>query len=91
MIPLRKYTQVVETELEVIYEPFKPYLAILARVLLVSTFLEDSVRLMYDFFNNKSTQWDRQVKFLSETQGFGWLMAELFLTANIFAMVLGLI
>ncbi|KAJ3395447.1 hypothetical protein HDU92_005837, partial [Lobulomyces angularis] len=70
-----------ENALEILGEQIKPYLPILARTLLVSTFIEDTIRII--------TQWKDQVFYLTHTQKFPWLTAESFLIFNVVAMVLG--
>ena len=47
LMDINKVTSSVENQIETLASPFKPYLPILARFLLVVTFLEDTIRLMY--------------------------------------------
>lgn len=46
---IRKYTDQFESVLDRFSPIVKPYLPIIARFLLVATFLEDSLRIMYVF------------------------------------------
>ncbi|KAJ3343901.1 hypothetical protein HDU93_005184 [Gonapodya sp. JEL0774] len=57
----------------------KPYLPAIARFLLVVTFLEDSVRI--------SWQWTDQRQYLERHRGFYWGFSHLFLAVNVLTMV----
>ncbi|KAJ3026004.1 UNVERIFIED_CONTAM: hypothetical protein HDU68_006376 [Siphonaria sp. JEL0065] len=68
-----------EQFLDRIAQPIKPYLPVLARFLLVVTFLEDSLRI--------STQYTDQKFYLKKHRGFWPAFADLFLITNVLLMV----
>ncbi|KAJ3237463.1 hypothetical protein HDU81_009407 [Chytriomyces hyalinus] len=69
----------VEDLLDRIGKPLKPYLPVIARFLLVVTFLEDSVRMC--------TQYSDQKFYLRKHRGFATYMADVFLITNVSTMV----
>ncbi|KAJ3237182.1 hypothetical protein HDU78_004245, partial [Chytriomyces hyalinus] len=69
----------VEELLDRMGKPLKPYLPIIARFLLVVTFLEDSVRMC--------TQYSDQKFYLRKHRGFATYMADVFLITNVSIMV----
>ncbi|KAG5462743.1 MAG: SURF4 family-domain-containing protein [Olpidium bornovanus] len=75
MDALRKYSQAAERLVDRLGTPLKPYVPVVARSLLVVTFLEDSLRI--------STQWSDQVYYLSAHRGMWRLFAQVFLFANV--------
>lgn len=68
----------LEALIDKISTPIRPYLPVVARFLLVVTFLEDSLRIV--------TQWDDQTYYLERHRGFPWGIAHLFLMLNVVAM-----
>ena len=68
-----------EKTLDSALEPLKPFIPAIARTLLVSTFIEDTLRIV--------SQWSNQVFYLTHTRKFPWLTAEIFLLLNVVAMV----
>jgi len=72
--------QKAEDFLAQVFYPVKKYVPAIARLLLVTTFLEDSIRLVF--------QWDVQVLHF-ERQGFGFIGAPLFLIINLVAQLVG--
>ncbi|KAJ3186440.1 hypothetical protein HK101_009636 [Irineochytrium annulatum] len=71
----------VETVLESVSQPIKPYLPTVARFLLVVTFLEDSLRI--------STQYSDQKYYLKKYRGFPAWGADIFLVLNVIVMLSG--
>ncbi|KAI8610027.1 SURF4 family-domain-containing protein [Chytriomyces sp. MP71] len=69
----------VEEVLDRVGRPLKPYLPVLARFLLVVTFLEDSLRML--------TQYGDQKFYLKKHRGFASWGADLFLVFNMAVMV----
>lgn len=76
---VQKFTSSFEDVVERVTVPIKPYLGVIARFLLVVTFLEDSLRMV--------TQWPEQSFYLRSHRGFPWIFPQLFLIGNIVAMV----
>ncbi|KAJ3309345.1 hypothetical protein HDV04_006234 [Boothiomyces sp. JEL0838] len=76
-----QFARKFEEGLERIGQPLKPYLPVIARFLLVVTFLEDSVRI--------TSQWKDQINYLQRHQGFPWGLAEIFLFTNVIIMIIG--
>ncbi|KAJ1677415.1 ER-derived vesicles protein erv29 [Spiromyces aspiralis] len=70
-----------ETAIEAYTRGLKPYVPVLGRALLVSTFIEDSVRIFM--------QWQSQLYFLQGYRGFPWGLSHLFLGLNIVVMTAG--
>ncbi|KAI9197419.1 SURF4 family-domain-containing protein [Polychytrium aggregatum] len=68
-----------EETLESFSTPLKPWLPVIARFLLVVTFLEDSLRII--------SQWSDQLFYLQRHRGFPWITAEAFLVLNVALMV----
>ncbi|ORY04813.1 SURF4-domain-containing protein [Basidiobolus meristosporus CBS 931.73] len=61
--------------------PFKPHIPAIARFLLVATFIEDSIRIIF--------QWSDQLRFLQYHRGFNWALAYFFLVFNVMVMLTG--
>lgn len=78
---LQKASNEAENFLEKLASPVKPYMPVIARFLLVVTFLEDSIRIM--------SQWSDQITYLRRHQGFPWGLAEVFLFVNVVVMLIG--
>ena len=81
MDQLKKISQAVEEKLEVLAGPLKPHVPLIARFLLVVTFLEDSLRIV--------TQWEDQLYYLQNFQHMHWFVAYVFLIFNVLAMSAG--
>ncbi|KAI9222037.1 SURF4 family protein [Blastocladiella britannica] len=69
----------VEDTVDRIGSPLKPYLPVLARFLLVVTFLEDSLRIV--------SQWDDQLWYLEKHRGMPWGVSHSFLLVNVLTML----
>jgi hypothetical protein len=65
----------VEDIIDTVSQPLKPYIPSLARFLIVSTFLEDSFRIV--------VQWPDQLWYLHTHRGFPWGLSHLFLIWNV--------
>ncbi|KAJ3129679.1 hypothetical protein HK098_000458 [Nowakowskiella sp. JEL0407] len=78
MDQLNEFSTQVEKTIDAISQPVKPYLPVIARFLLVVTFLEDSLRII--------SQWHDQVFYLSEHRGMKNGIAQVFLGLNVIAM-----
>lgn len=81
MDQLKKISAAIEEKLEVAAGPLKPHVPLIARFLLVVTFLEDSLRIV--------TQWDDQLYYLQTFQHMNWFVAFTFLVFNVIAMTVG--
>ncbi|KAJ1832874.1 ER-derived vesicles protein erv29 [Coemansia sp. RSA 2711] len=79
MDQIRNVSEQTEDVLEKVSRPLKPYIPWVARALLVSTFIEDSVRIM--------VQWQNQLYFLQAFRGFPWGVSHVFLLLNVVAMI----
>lgn len=62
-------------------QPIKPYLPAVGRFLIVATFIEDAVRIV--------TQWGDQLYYMWNVQGLPWIVAVVFLAANVVCMLVG--
>lgn len=76
---LRDTSAQIEKTLDTYGQPVKPYLPALSRFLVVATFYEDSLRILF--------QWSDQRYFLERTRGFPWGISHIFLLLNVFAML----
>ncbi|KAJ2774704.1 ER-derived vesicles protein erv29 [Coemansia nantahalensis] len=81
MDQIKNVSEQTEDVLEKVGRPLKPYIPWVARTLLVSTFIEDSVRIV--------VQWQSQLQFLQAYRGFPWGVSHLFLMANVATMLAG--
>lgn len=72
---VREYTSKVEDLIDQYTQPIKPHLPALGRFLIVVTFLEDALRIM--------TQWSDQKYYLQRHRGFPWGISHIFLLANV--------
>lgn len=75
---LKHISQRVEENLDLVAGPLKPYVPIIARFLLVITFLEDAVRI--------ATQWTDQLYYLQHYQRMPWGVSHSFLIVNVILM-----
>lgn len=78
MEQVRQYSEQTEDVLEKFSRPLKPYMPWVARALLVSTFIEDTIRII--------AQWNNQLLYLQAYRGFPWGLSHLFLLLNIGTM-----
>lgn len=81
MEALNEVSAKIEDVLESLFQPVKPYLPTIARFLLVTTFLEDSIRII--------SQWSDQTYYLRFHRGLPFVLTELFLISNVAAMLVG--
>jgi uncharacterized membrane protein YphA (DoxX/SURF4 family) len=81
MDQIKVYSQKVEDALEQLAHPIKPHVPLIARFLLVVTFLEDSLRIV--------SQWDDQTYYLENYQRMPWGVSHLFLISNVILMLIG--
>ena len=72
---IREYTSKVEDLIDQYTQPVKPHLPALGRFLIVVTFLEDALRIM--------TQWSDQKYYLQKHRHFPWGISHIFLLANV--------
>ncbi|KAJ1919044.1 ER-derived vesicles protein erv29 [Mycoemilia scoparia] len=81
MDQVKQASEKAESVIETYTRGLKPYLPVLGRALLVSTFIEDSIRIFM--------QWQSQLFFLQGYRGFPWGLSHLFLALNIAVMMSG--
>ncbi|KAJ1860418.1 ER-derived vesicles protein erv29 [Coemansia sp. RSA 1722] len=79
MDQIRNVSEQTEDVLEKVSRPLKPYIPWMARTLLVSTFIEDAVRIV--------VQWQNQLYFLQAYRGFPWGISHMFLFLNVITML----
>ncbi|KAJ1884725.1 ER-derived vesicles protein erv29, partial [Kickxella alabastrina] len=79
MDKIRNVSEQTEDILDRMSRPLKPYIPLVARTLLVSTFLEDAIRIVM--------QWQNQLYFLQAYRGFPWGISHFFLLANVITML----
>ncbi|ORX78649.1 SURF4-domain-containing protein [Basidiobolus meristosporus CBS 931.73] len=81
MEQVKRTTSQLEDLIAGIAAPIKPYIPIIARFLLVVTFLEDSIRIIF--------QWSDQLRYLEKYRGFYWGFSHFFLAFNVLTMFIG--
>jgi uncharacterized membrane protein YphA (DoxX/SURF4 family) len=81
MDQVKQYSSKAEDILETISQPLKPHIPVIARFLIVVTFLEDALRIMF--------QWSDQLYYLGKVRGIPWGITHIFLIANIIIMFAG--
>lgn len=81
MDQLRDTSQRAEVLLNSVAAPLKPYLSHIGRFLLVVTFLEDALRIFF--------QWPEQIRFMTTYRNFPTLLAHIFLIYCVTMMVGG--
>jgi hypothetical protein len=75
MDQIKVYSSKVEDVLGTISQPLKPHIPAMARFLIVATFLEDALRILF--------QWTSQLYFLEKVRGIPWGLTHIFLIGNI--------
>ncbi|KAK9768676.1 ER-derived vesicles protein erv29 [Basidiobolus ranarum] len=81
MEQVKRITSQLEDMIVTIAAPAKPYIPAIARFLLVVTFIEDSIRITF--------QWSDQLRYLEKYRGFYWGFSHFFLAFNILTMIIG--
>ena len=81
MDQISKYSSAIEDHLSTHTTMIKPHVPLIARFLIVVTFIEDSLRIM--------TQWSDQLYYLENYQNIPWGLSHLFLILNVVLMVSG--
>ncbi|CAG8518572.1 8800_t:CDS:2 [Diversispora eburnea] len=81
MEQVRRYTSKAEDVLTTISQPLKPHIPVIARFLIVVTFLEDAFRILF--------QWSEQIFYLERIRGIPWGMSQIFLAGNVIFMLVG--
>lgn len=76
---VREWSSMVEDYIDTYTQPIKPHLPALGRFLIVVTFLEDALRIM--------TQWSDQKYYLQRHRHFPWGISHLFLILNVVVSV----
>ena len=79
MEQVKQYSSKAEDILETISQPLKPHIPAIARFLIVVTFLEDALRIMF--------QWTDQLYYLGKVRGIPWGVTHVFLIANIIVSI----
>lgn len=72
---VREYTSKAEDLIDQYTQPIKPHLPALGRFLIVVTFLEDALRIV--------TQWSDQKYYLQRHRHFPWGISHIFLITNV--------
>lgn len=72
---IRALSSKIEDYIDVYTQPIKPHLPALGRFLIVVTFLEDALRIL--------TQWSDQKYYLQKHRHFPWGLSHLFLMTNV--------
>lgn len=72
---VENFSSSMEDIIDKVGQPVKPYIPIIARFLIVATFLEDALRIV--------TQWSAQVDFMESRRGFPTGLSHLFLFLNV--------
>lgn len=78
---IKFYVNKVDSFLGKVGAPFKPFLPIIGRFLIVATFFEDALRIY--------TQWDSQVSYISTLRGINSYVTIFYLGINIMLMLVG--
>ena len=81
MDQVKEYSSQAEDVLDRVFSPLKPFIPVFARFLLVVTFLEDALRICF--------QWHDQLSYLQRYQGMPWGISHLFLLTNVVVMFTG--
>ncbi|PLW54767.1 hypothetical protein PCANC_03678 [Puccinia coronata f. sp. avenae] len=76
---VRRYAGTIEAAIEKVFKPLKPHLNKFARFLLVSTFLEDALRITNQF-------WEQKEYLIDEQEYHDWFVIG-FLLSNVLLMV----
>ncbi|KAI8992192.1 SURF4 family-domain-containing protein [Mycotypha africana] len=76
---MESYSNKIEDVLDKVGQPLKPYIPAISRLLIVATFIEDSLRIM--------TQWRDQLSFMEDSRHFPWGLSHLFLGLNVIVML----
>ncbi|KAI8336127.1 SURF4 family-domain-containing protein [Chlamydoabsidia padenii] len=78
---LEHVSSTMEDIIDKVGQPLKPYIPVIARFLIVATFLEDALRI--------SMQWTEQLGFMELRRGFPRGLSHLFLSLNVIVMLFG--
>jgi hypothetical protein len=81
MDAVKQYASQMENFFEKIALPLKPHIPLIGRFLLVVTFIEDTLRII--------SQWSDQRFYLETYQGMAWGFSHFFLSLNIILMTVG--
>jgi len=77
----KELSSTIEDTLERVFTPLKPAIPVIGRFLLVVTFLEDALRILF--------QWHDQLRYLEKYQGMPWGISHVFLAVNVIVMISG--
>ncbi|KAI9023824.1 SURF4 family-domain-containing protein [Phycomyces nitens] len=78
---LEVFSSKAEDIVDRIGQPVKPYIPVIARFLIVATFLEDTLRIVM--------QWSEQVVFMEQSRHFPTGISHIFLALNVIVMLAG--
>ncbi|RKP07915.1 SURF4-domain-containing protein [Thamnocephalis sphaerospora] len=81
MEQVKQYTAAFEDVLDKLASPLKPHVPVIGRFLLVVTFLEDALRLLF--------QWNDQLNYLTYHRRIPQALVYTFLIYNVLAMLIG--
>ncbi|KAI8637631.1 SURF4 family-domain-containing protein [Parasitella parasitica] len=76
---VEEFSTKVEDVLDKVGQPLKPYIPAMSRLLIVATFLEDSMRIMM--------QWEDQRTFMEQSRHFPYGLSHIFLGLNVIVML----
>jgi hypothetical protein len=76
---VEEFSKQFEDVLDKVGQPLKPYIPAMSRLLIVATFLEDSMRIMM--------QWDDQLTFMEQSRHFPSGLSHLFLGLNVIVSI----
>lgn len=78
---VHNYVNAADNRISEVGAPLKPYLPLVGRILVVITFLEDTLRIV--------TNWGIQVRYIWQVKGVPWILTEIFFVLNVVFMLLG--
>lgn len=78
---VEEFSKKFEDILDKVGQPLKPYIPAMSRLLIVATFLEDSMRIIM--------QWQDQLTFMEQSRHFPSGLSHLFLGLNVIVSIEG--
>ncbi|BEI91845.1 uncharacterized protein CcaverHIS019_0406650 [Cutaneotrichosporon cavernicola] len=78
---IQEVSSQIEDAIEIYSQPIRPWVPAIARFLIVATFLEDAIRIL--------AQWSDQKWYIEHQRGIPWGLSHMFLLINVIAMLAG--